>query len=58
MKTYMCPQIIEDLCHSIDIIAVSLIDGGSASQDIPVQVKENNEFSFCWGDTYEDEDKE
>ena len=58
MKTYSCPQITENLCQPSEIIALSIIDGGSASQDIPVQVKEDNTFTFDWGDMFAGEEND
>lgn len=54
MKTYLSPQITEYLCHPSDIIAVSIIDGGSADQDTPVQVREDNVFSSDWDNVFAD----
>jgi len=58
MKTYSCPQIIIDLCYPSEIIALSLIDGGAADQDIPVQVKENSTFASDWGDIFAGNDQD
>ena len=56
MKTYKSPQITEYSFFPSDIIAVSIINGGSAGQDTPVQVKDDNSFSTDWGNVFTDED--
>ena len=58
MKTYSCPQMIVDDAQPSNIIAVSIISGESANQDIPVQVKEDNTFSKDWCDLFADENRD
>lgn len=58
MKTYSVPKITIDLCQVSDIIALSIIDGGSADPDISVQVKEDNAFAIDWGDVLVDEEND
>ena len=58
METYYSPQITVNLCQPSDIIAVSIINGGFADQDTPVQVKEDNDFFFDWGDVLVNEGNE
>ena len=56
MKTYSRPQITIDLCSPSEIIALSLVAGGAADQDTPVQVK-NYYIIDIWGDSFNtDED--
>lgn len=55
MKTYSCPKMIVDDAQPSNIIAVSIISGESANQDIPVQVREDNTFSKDWSDLFADE---
>ena len=54
MKTYSCPHITVNLCNPADIMALSIIIVGSADQDIPVQVKEQNTFFKDWSDIFAD----
>lgn len=53
MKKYSCPLIIEYLDEPIDFIAVSIIDGGTADEDTPVQGRDN-EFMTDWGEAFSD----
>ena len=48
MITYISPQISSIWTLPATIIAVSVIDGGSANQEIPIQVKEEDFFHCDW----------
>ena len=54
MKEYSCPQITEYMDQPSDIIAVSIIDGGSADEEIPIQGRDNNFIVTDWNDMFAD----
>lgn len=56
MKKYSCPQITEYMDQPSDIIAVSIIDGGSADEETPVQGRDN-EFMTDWNDMFADKNR-
>lgn len=49
MKRYYSPQLKELLSCTSTIIAVSVINGGSADKDTPIQVNEDSFFEIDWG---------
>ena len=55
MKSYISPQIDEIQSLPSTIIAVSVIKGGTANPENPVQVKEEPSFSFKWDNVFSDE---